>query len=64
MGPGVAGMPQAGEPSLLLSETRQQNTELRLTIGKMQDKIDQLLEKVCRTVTIAILQTTVHSKVC
>nr|XP_022325943.1 FK506-binding protein 15-like isoform X2 [Crassostrea virginica] len=46
MGPGLAGMPQAGEPSLLLSETRQQNTELRLTMGKMQDKIDQLLEKV------------------
>lgn len=49
MGTGMPMMNQAGEPGLplLLTETRQQNTELRLSVGKMQDKIDQLLEKVC-----------------
>lgn len=48
MGTGMPMMSQAGEPGLplLLTETRQQNTELRLSVGKMQDKIDQLLEKV------------------
>ncbi|XP_061184098.1 FK506-binding protein 15-like [Saccostrea echinata] len=48
MASGMPTMNQAGEPSLpiLLTETRQQNTELRLSVGKMQDKIDQLLEKV------------------
>lgn len=48
MGTGMPMMSQVGEPGLplLLTETRQQNTELRLSVGKMQDKIDQLLEKV------------------
>lgn len=48
LGTGMPMMSQAGEPGLplLLTETRQQNTELRLSVGKMQDKIDQLLEKV------------------
>uniref|UniRef100_K1QL88 peptidylprolyl isomerase n=1 Tax=Magallana gigas TaxID=29159 RepID=K1QL88_MAGGI len=48
LGTGMPMMSQAGEPGLplLLTETRQQNTELRLSVGKMQDKIEQLLEKV------------------
>ncbi|XP_062586110.1 FK506-binding protein 15-like [Saccostrea cucullata] len=48
MASGMPTMHQSGEPSLpiLLTENRQQNTELRLSVGKMQDKIDQLLEKV------------------
>ncbi|XP_048777853.1 FK506-binding protein 15-like isoform X2 [Ostrea edulis] len=47
--PMYTGMPlmnQAGDLPVLLTETRQQNTELRLSVGKMQDKMDQLLEKV------------------
>lgn len=33
--------------SFLMSETRQQNTEMRLSIGKVADKVDQLTSKVC-----------------
>lgn len=33
--------------SFLMSETRQQNTEVRLSIGKVADKVDQLSSKVC-----------------
>lgn len=54
LGTGMPMMSQAGEPGLplLLTETRQQNTELRLSVGKMQDKIDQLLEKVCTRLSV------------
>jgi len=31
---------------MLMSETRQQNTEVRLTLSKMSDKVDQVLQKV------------------
>ncbi|XP_025112150.1 FK506-binding protein 15-like isoform X5 [Pomacea canaliculata] len=31
---------------ILLTETRQQNTEVRLTVNKMSDKVDKILEKV------------------
>ncbi|XP_041368695.1 FK506-binding protein 15-like isoform X3 [Gigantopelta aegis] len=31
---------------VLLSETRQQNTEVRLSVSKMADKVDKILEKV------------------
>lgn len=40
-----AGMSQ-GTDVMLLSETRQQNTEVRLTLSKMSDKVDQVLQKV------------------
>lgn len=33
--------------SFLMTETRQQNTEIRLSIGKVADKVDQLSSKVC-----------------
>lgn len=54
MGTGMPMMSQAGEPGLplLLTETRQQNTELRLSVSKMQDKIDQLLEKVSTRLSV------------
>lgn len=54
LGTGMPMMSQAGEPGLplLLTETRQQNTELRLSVGKMQDKIEQLLEKVCTRLSV------------
>lgn len=32
--------------SFLMSETRQQNTEIRLSVGKVADKVDQLSSKV------------------
>ncbi|OWF43709.1 FK506-binding protein 15-like [Mizuhopecten yessoensis] len=31
---------------MLLSETRQQNTELRLAVGKMADKVDTIMQKM------------------
>lgn len=33
--------------SFLMTEARQQNTEIRLSIGKVVDKVDQLTSKVC-----------------
>lgn len=30
-----------------MTEARQQNTEIRLSIGKVGDKVDQLTSKVC-----------------
>lgn len=60
LGTGMPMMSQAGEPGLplLLTETRQQNTELRLSVGKMQDKIEQLLEKVCTRLSFVIVLST------
>jgi hypothetical protein len=43
----MMNQPRESSLPVLLTETRQQNTELRLSVGKMQDKVDQLLEKVC-----------------
>lgn len=34
--------------SFLMTEARQQNTEVRLSIGKVVDKVDQLSSKVRR----------------
>ncbi|XP_052221939.1 FK506-binding protein 15-like isoform X2 [Dreissena polymorpha] len=46
-------MPQAGIPGLsqgtdmmLLSETRQQHTDVRLSLSKVSDKVDQVLQKL------------------
>ena len=39
------GVPQ-GQDVMLLSETRQQNTEVRLSLSKVSDKVDQLMQKV------------------
>lgn len=33
--------------SFLMTETRQQNTEIRLCVGKVADKVDQLTSRVC-----------------
>lgn len=33
--------------SFLMTEARQQSTEIRLSIGKVVDKVDQLTSKVC-----------------
>ncbi|KAL4218675.1 FK506-binding protein 15 [Mactra antiquata] len=41
----VSGMSQ-GTDMMLLSETRQQNTELRLTLSKVSDKVDTVLQKI------------------
>ncbi|XP_053379992.1 FK506-binding protein 15-like isoform X2 [Mercenaria mercenaria] len=41
----VPGMSQ-GTDMMLLSETRQQNTEVRLSLSKMSDKVDQVLQKI------------------
>lgn len=37
--------------NFLMTEARQQNTEIRLSIGKVVDKVDQLTSKVCRGVS-------------
>ena len=49
----VPPAPATSQPSstdtlvpVLLSETRQQNTEVRLSVSKMADKVDKILEKV------------------
>lgn len=41
----AVNQPDAATP-MLLTETRQQNTELRLAVGKMADKVDTVLQKV------------------
>ncbi|XP_060552351.1 FK506-binding protein 15-like [Ruditapes philippinarum] len=41
----VQGMSQ-GTDMMLLSETRQQNTEVRLSLSKMSDKMDQVIQKI------------------
>lgn len=41
----IVGMSQ-GTDMMLLSETRQQNTELRLTLSKVSDKVDTVIQKV------------------
>lgn len=38
--------------SLLMIEARQQNTEVRLAVGKVADKVDQLASKVKYTLQI------------
>ena len=45
----IAAQPSSsGDASVpvLLSETRQQNTEVRLTLSKMSDKVDLIRQKV------------------
>jgi hypothetical protein len=41
----IVGMSQ-GTDMMLLSETRQQNTEVRLSLSKMSDKMDHVIQKV------------------
>ena len=41
----ISGIPP-GQDVMLLSETRQQNTEVRLTLSKVSDKVDQVMQKV------------------
>ncbi|KAK7505089.1 hypothetical protein BaRGS_00003659, partial [Batillaria attramentaria] len=41
---------------MLLSETRQQTTEVRLTVSKMSDKVDRILEKVEALSSVGAMQ--------
>ncbi|XP_060074716.1 FK506-binding protein 15-like isoform X2 [Ylistrum balloti] len=45
-GPAAAVNPADSATPVLLSETRQQNTELRLAVGKVTDKVDTILQKM------------------
>jgi len=44
-----------GTDMMLMSETRQQNTEVRLTLSKMSDKVDQVLQKVRQILLVKCL---------
>ena len=41
-----------GQDVMLLSETRQQNTEVRLTLSKVSDKVDQVMQKVREDIVV------------
>ena len=55
-------MPSAVPPSgmsgdttpALLTETRQQNTDIKMSVGRMSDKIDQMLEKVTKLTQLTL----------
>ncbi|KAL5012698.1 hypothetical protein ScPMuIL_011249 [Solemya velum] len=44
--PGAGNPPADINTPVLLSETRQQNTEVRLSLGKVSDKMDRIMEKI------------------
>uniref|UniRef100_A0AAY5L2J3 peptidylprolyl isomerase n=1 Tax=Esox lucius TaxID=8010 RepID=A0AAY5L2J3_ESOLU len=49
----VPYMGGAGEvTSFLMTEARQHNTEIRLAVGKVADKVDQLASKVCKNIRV------------